>query len=184
MLQDFLLPFITITLAELGDKTQIAILCLAGKTKKHLDLFFGAMLAFIIVDGLAILLGGVLSKYVPVQSIKIGSAVLFIVFGFYTILSFREEEAECALHNPFISAFTLILFSEMGDKTQIAAGLFALDYNPWIVFAGVIAALAMLTATAIYAGRFILEKVDKKTVAFASGIIFIIIGIVILTGAF
>ena len=184
MIQDFILPFIAITLAELGDKTQLAILCLAGKTKKHLDLFFGALLAFAIVDGLAILLGGVLSRYIPIQSIKIISALLFIGFGFYTILSFKEESQSCELHNPFISAFTLILFSEMGDKTQIAAGLFAMDYNPWLVFAGVILALALLTAVAIFAGRFVIERLDKRTVAFASGTIFIIIGIVILTGAF
>jgi len=33
MLQEFIIPFLAIGLAELGDKTQLAIFCLASQTK-------------------------------------------------------------------------------------------------------------------------------------------------------
>ena len=54
---DILIPLIVVGLAELGDKTQPTLLLSASKTEKHLHLFLGAMLAFLIVDGTAILAG-------------------------------------------------------------------------------------------------------------------------------
>ena len=57
MFQDFFIPFLTIGLAEFGDKTQLAILGLSTKTKKHLSLILGVVLAFILTDGLAVILG-------------------------------------------------------------------------------------------------------------------------------
>jgi len=52
IIEDILIPLVAIAAAELGDKTQISILLLSSKTKKHLQLLLGVMLAFLIVDGL------------------------------------------------------------------------------------------------------------------------------------
>ncbi|MEK7715894.1 MAG: TMEM165/GDT1 family protein, partial [candidate division NC10 bacterium] len=35
------IPFGTVALAELGDKTQLAVICLASKTRRHGQLFLG-----------------------------------------------------------------------------------------------------------------------------------------------
>jgi len=55
IIEDILIPLVAIAAAELGDKTQISILLLSSKTKKHLQLLLGVMLAFLIVDGIVIL---------------------------------------------------------------------------------------------------------------------------------
>ena len=55
MLQDFLIPLLVIGLGELGDKTNIAVFLLASKIKNPMHLFVGSMVAFLIVDGVAIL---------------------------------------------------------------------------------------------------------------------------------
>ena len=52
MLQDILIPLIIVGLAELGDKTQLSTLLLASKTERHIQLFLGVILAFLIVDGI------------------------------------------------------------------------------------------------------------------------------------
>ncbi len=62
MLQDILIPLIVVGLAELGDKTQLSTLLLASKTKKHIQLFLGTILAFLIVDGIAIQNGEIRHK--------------------------------------------------------------------------------------------------------------------------
>lgn len=41
MIQEILIPFLAVGLAELGDKTQLAVLSLASKTKKHWELLLG-----------------------------------------------------------------------------------------------------------------------------------------------
>lgn len=179
-MQDLLIPFITIGLAELGDKTQITIFCLASKTDRYLQLLIGVILAFVIVDGLAILLGDIIADNVPTEYIKIISGVVFIIFGIITFLNSKEEETRCNLKKPFLSGFSLILISEMGDKTQIASGLFATRYNSILVFIAAIAALLILSLIAIFLGNFIFKKLSRKKISYISGLIFIIIGITIL----
>lgn len=179
MIPDFFIPFITIGLAEFGDKTQIAILALTTRTKNHLILLTGIMLAFIITDGLAILVGNYITRLVPLYYIRIASGVLFIFFGIITILSRDKDETTGELKNPFISGFGIILLSEMGDKTQIASGIFATKYQPLLVFAGVIIVLAILSLLAISFGILIKKMVHRRLISFVTAGIFFIIGILI-----
>jgi Ca2+/H+ antiporter, TMEM165/GDT1 family len=177
MIQDLLVPFVTVGLAELGDKTQLAVLCLASKTKKYLRLLLGVILAFAITDGLAILLGNFVTAHIPILYIKIVSGTLFIIFGIVTLLNNRTEEAQCELKQPFTSGFFLILVSEMGDKTQIASGLFATKYNPVMVFIGVLSALTVLSVMAVYLGKFISLRINKRVISKIAGTMFIALGI-------
>lgn len=177
MLTDILVPLTAVGLAELGDKTQLTILCLASKTKKHRELLLGVILAFVIADGLAILLGNLITTYIPINYIKVISGSIFILFGIVTLISNKQEEAKCELKKPFASGFLLIFISEIGDKTQIASGLFATKFNPIMVFIGVISALTVLSIMAIYLGKFIAIKLNKKVISNIAGAVFILIGI-------
>ncbi|HBE82831.1 MAG: TMEM165/GDT1 family protein [Blastocatellia bacterium] len=73
--------FLTLFLAELGDKTQLAIIVLTAKTESKLAVFLGASLALVIVSLLGVLVGGVLSQYVPTEWLQRVVAVAFIVIG-------------------------------------------------------------------------------------------------------
>jgi len=180
MVPDILIPLIVVGLAELGDKTQLSTLLLASKTENHLHLFLGVILAFLMVDGIAILAGEWITHVVPRDLIKILSGVVFIILGLLTI-TFRtkmeETKSKCHFENPFYSGFILIFVSEWGDKTQIAAGLFATKYSGLMVLIGVIMALSLLSIIAIYSGKFISDKVDRETLAKITGISFILMGI-------
>ncbi len=90
----------------------------------------------------------------------------------------KEGETTCELKTPLGSGFGLVLISEMGDKTQIASALFATRYNPWIVFFSVILALFLISVLAVFFGKFIMDRVDRRIVSKVSGILFVIIGIV------
>ena len=177
MLESFLIPFVTIGLAELGDKTQIAVLCLSTQTRKHLFLLAGVLLAFIITDGIAVILGSYATNIIPEEYIKIAGGIIFVIFGLITLLQREDEEAECELKNPFLTGFGVIFVSEFGDKTQIAAGLFATKYQPLLVLIGVILALGILSLLAVYLGKFIMEKVPRRLISYIAGAVFIIIGI-------
>ncbi|MCX5866430.1 MAG: TMEM165/GDT1 family protein [Proteobacteria bacterium] len=177
MIPDVLIPFVTIGLAELGDKTQLSILLLSSKTKKHLNLLLGVMLAFLITDGVAVLVGSWVTSVVPILWLKIISGLIFIFFGILTLGDTDSEGAAKAYsRNPFISGFVMIFLTEWGDKTQIAAALFATKYRPLLVLVSTLAALALLSAMAVYLGRFISDKIDKKTISKIAGILFILIG--------
>jgi putative Ca2+/H+ antiporter (TMEM165/GDT1 family) len=179
MIQDILIPFLLVGLAELGDKTQIAVLVLSTKTKKYAHLLAGVMLAFILTDGLAILLGNVIANRIPMDYVRIGAGVMFIIFGVMTLINKEDddEEGSYELKSPFVSGFGLILVSEMGDKTQLASALFATQYDPVMVFVGVVLALFLLSSMAVYVGKMLMEKINKNTISRAAGVLFIVIGI-------
>jgi putative Ca2+/H+ antiporter (TMEM165/GDT1 family) len=72
-------------LAELGDKTMLATITLAT-TYGPVAVWLGSTLGMVTADALAIGLGRVLGARLPERAIRIGAAVLFVLFGVALIL--------------------------------------------------------------------------------------------------
>jgi putative Ca2+/H+ antiporter (TMEM165/GDT1 family) len=187
MINDLLIPLISILFAEFGDKTQIAIVSASSKYKNTYQIFLGVMLAFLIIDGFAIYFANEISNLISIFWIKIISGLLFILIGILGF--FLKEENEPKKNNkknslykkfktPFFSIFIIILFAEFGDKSQIMAGLFATIYNPILVLIGVLISLSILSIIAIVFGKYLLKKFDKEKVEITANLIFIFIGII------
>jgi putative Ca2+/H+ antiporter (TMEM165/GDT1 family) len=152
-------------------------LLLSSKTKKHLHILIGAILAFAIVDGVAIIAGTWITTIIPINYLKIISAMVFIIIGILMLISKDGTEKETTQKNPFIAAFLIIMLTEWGDKTQIAAAIFATQYDAILVYIGTMTALLILSLIAIFFGKIISKRIDKKIVNKIAGIIFIILGI-------
>ena len=152
---------------------------MSSKTKKHGFLLLGVLLAFLIVDGIAIAAGSWVTSIIPLQIVKMISGVLFIVFGLVMLMRKEKEvEPKKAYHNAFISGFVLIFLAEWGDKTQIASGLFGTQYDAVMVLCGTILALALVSIMAVYFGKIIAQRINKKMLTRAAAVLFIIMGIV------
>ena len=80
-LRVFFTTFGIIFLAEMGDKTQLAAMTMAAQTKKPWAVFVGASLALAAVSALGVIVGGVIGDYVPLEWVKRGAAVAFILIG-------------------------------------------------------------------------------------------------------
>ena len=78
---------------EIGDKTQIIILCLA--TKKEYSpkkLAMGAVSGFAVVVALGGVIALVLSAFIQLDWISIGSGSMFIVLGIVQIVKWTREQ--------------------------------------------------------------------------------------------
>jgi len=73
--------FVTLFFAELGDKTQLAVITMTAKTDSKLSIFLGASLALIVVTLLGVLVGGALAEFVPTEWLQRIVAAAFIVIG-------------------------------------------------------------------------------------------------------
>jgi putative Ca2+/H+ antiporter (TMEM165/GDT1 family) len=82
----FLATFGAVFLAELGDKTQLATMALAGDSRKPWVVFAAASLALIAAAGLGAAAGGLLGKWVPETWVRRGAAALFIAAGIWLLL--------------------------------------------------------------------------------------------------
>lgn len=72
--------------AEMGDKTQLAVLSLAAKYNAFLPVWAGASLGLLAANGLAIAGGSVLGHRLPEQTVRRISGVLFVIFGLWTLV--------------------------------------------------------------------------------------------------
>jgi putative Ca2+/H+ antiporter (TMEM165/GDT1 family) len=77
MLSTFALLFV----AELGDKTQLAVITMTAKHKMPLWVFIGAVVALVVVTALGVLGGELLTRVVPTNILHKGAAVLFVLMG-------------------------------------------------------------------------------------------------------
>ena len=83
----FISTFGLVFLAELGDKTQLATLCLSANNNSKISVFTGSAFALIVSSFLAVLLGAGLSSLLPLNYIQIGAGIFFIVVGIWILIS-------------------------------------------------------------------------------------------------
>lgn len=77
----FLMAFGTLFLAELGDKTQLAVFTLVATHKSPAPIFFGAALALILVTFIGAAFGELVTRYIPANYLQFIAGILFVGIG-------------------------------------------------------------------------------------------------------
>ena len=77
----FWITFVTIFLAEMGDKTQLAALTMTAETRVPVAVFTGACAALCLATLLGVLVGGILSNFIPPALLKKLAGAAFIIIG-------------------------------------------------------------------------------------------------------
>ena len=88
MIKTILYTFFLVFIAELGDKTQLAIMLFSAKSNSIMSVFIGSCLALICSSFLGVFAGAYITKHVPPHYIQNAAGVLFIVMG---LLILREN---------------------------------------------------------------------------------------------
>ena len=85
--------FLTVFIAELGDKTQLATLTLSGTSNRPLAVFLGSASALILASLLGALTGGSISTFVPEVFLKSIASLTFFILGLKLLIdSFTSNE--------------------------------------------------------------------------------------------
>lgn len=88
------LSFITVFLAELGDKSLVAAIALSGSSKSVRAVFFGTAGALLLASLLGVLLGEGIAQLLPAKTVKIAAAIGFTIMGIRLLLPHLGEEGE------------------------------------------------------------------------------------------
>ncbi len=84
----FFTIFLTVFLAELGDKTQMATLLFASEAKNPKFIVFAASAsALILTSAVGVFIGSLVSSYVNTKYLSWCAGIAFIVIGVWTIVS-------------------------------------------------------------------------------------------------
>ena len=78
--------FVTVFLAELGDKTQLATLLFAtDKQQSPWLVFLAASAALVVATGIAVLLGSFATRYIEGLPLKLIAGIGFLAIGVWTL---------------------------------------------------------------------------------------------------
>jgi putative Ca2+/H+ antiporter (TMEM165/GDT1 family) len=85
--------FATVFLAELGDKTQLAIVSISGTTSRPGAVFAGSSAALVLASLVGAAAGGSLSSVIPTDALQLAASVGFLILGTRLILRSRSDAA-------------------------------------------------------------------------------------------
>ena len=83
--------FITVFLAEIGDKTQLTTITLSSTTNKPLAVFIGSSTALILATLLGALAGSSIANLIPAFILKLLSGIVFLFIGTNLLLQIKKE---------------------------------------------------------------------------------------------
>lgn len=79
--QLFGLSFITVFLAEIGDKSQLAAIALGGSSKSPRAVLLGSAMALILASFLGVIAGGGMAQVLPEKVLKALAAIGFALMA-------------------------------------------------------------------------------------------------------
>lgn len=91
-MEHLLTIFITVFLAELGDKTQLATVLFAADQKAHpMLVFLAAAGALVASTAIAVALGAMAERYLAMIPLKLIAGVGFIAIGLWTVADYFRQ---------------------------------------------------------------------------------------------
>jgi putative Ca2+/H+ antiporter (TMEM165/GDT1 family) len=183
-IQTFFISTGLVLLMELGDKTMLTTMCLSAQYRRPGLVLLATMLALATSSIIAVIIGSILSATLPIEIITYVSGILFIGLGIYTLAKTNSEELDtCDNPGTLFGMFSLVLLSELGDKSQITILALAADSSfPIMVFIGSIIGFLIVNSLGALAGERVAARIPLKIVRRVVGLVFILFGVLIVLG--
>ena len=173
-----------VLLMELGDKTMLTTMCLSAQYRRPKLVLLATMAALATSSAMAVILGFILSATLSIEIITYISGIMFLSLGIFTLARSNSEIPEtCDNPGTLFGMFSLVLLSELGDKSQITIlALAAQSLFPIIVFAGAVIGFLIVNSLGAFAGNRVAQRIPLRIVKRVVGTVFILFGLLIIFG--
>ncbi len=175
-----------VTLAEMGDKTQLLSLLLAAKFKKPWTIVAAILVATLLNHALAAWLGHWLTGLIPPEAMRWILGLSFLAMAGWMLIPDQLDEDEQGLlrwqrFGVFGLTFILFFLAEMGDKTQIATvGLAARFEQLPMVIAGTTLGMMLANVPAVLIGDRMAGRLPIQWIHRVAALIFALLGVLAL----
>jgi putative Ca2+/H+ antiporter (TMEM165/GDT1 family) len=178
----FLFAAGAVTLAEMGDKTQLLAMAFASKYKAS-KVLIGVFIATVLNHGLAVAAGNYITRWEGAQVWIQGIAALsFIFFGLWTIRGDKldGEDKKKSKFGPVVTVAIAFFIAELGDKTQLATIALAAKFptSPAAILIGTTTGMIIADGIGIIIGVVMGKKIPERTVKLISAAAFILFGFI------
>ena len=185
-LNAFLVSTGIVSLAEIGDKTQLLALVLATRFRKPLPIALGILLATLVNHALAGALGAWITSLIGPVALRWILGLSFIAMAIWTLVPDRIEEgkAKASHAGAFVTTLVAFFLMEMGDKTQVATIALAAQYHAFLpVVAGTTLGMMLANVPAVVLGDRMAHRMPTRFVHAVAAAILATLGVATLLGA-
>lgn len=177
----FLISVGAVTLAEMGDKTQLLAMAFATKYKAS-KVLIGVFLATVLNHAFAVALGNFVTRYQAIDLwVQIIASLSFIFFGLWTIRGdkLEGEENRKTRFGAVMTVAIAFFIAELGDKTQLTTIALAAKFpqNPIGILMGTTTGMLIADAIGIIVGVVMCKKIPERTIKLVSAGAFIFFGL-------
>lgn len=185
-MQAFLVSTGVVALAEIGDKTQLLAFVLAARFRRPWPIIAGILCATLLNHGLAGALGSWITSMAQPSTLRWVLGASFIAMAAWVLIPDKIDEEEISSASRLgVFGTTLIAFflAEMGDKTQVATVALAANYAAVTsVVLGTTLGMLIANVPAVLIARKFVERIPMRLVHTLAAVIFLLLGILTLSG--
>lgn len=179
-MEAFLLSLTTVSIAELGDRTQLLALLLAVKFRKPRAVLAGLAVAALAIHGLSAGVGMSIGQFVDDRALAWVVGVLFVGMGIWVLVpeeTHPDDRPRETGRGAFLTALVTFFLMEIGDKTQLTSMAMAAHFGVVVpVLLGASLAMVLVNTPVIWLGHKFADRIPMRTVRILAALVFIGIG--------
>ena len=176
-LQALLVSTGTVTLAEIGDKTQLLALLLAARFRRPWPIIAGILVATLLNHALAAWVGALAADWLRPEVLRWVVAASFLAVAVWTLKpDSLDDEPGLPGRGAFIATTIAFFIAEIGDKTQVATVLLAARYEPlWEVVAGTTLGMLLANVPVVFLGSRFADRLPLKAARYVAATVFAVL---------
>jgi putative Ca2+/H+ antiporter (TMEM165/GDT1 family) len=186
-MEAFWVSITSISIAEIGDRTQLLSLVLAARFRRPWPIIAGILCATLANHGVAGAVGYWFGGLLKPKVLAIVVGVSMIAMAIWTLKPDKLDEtsAGSGAMGAFVATLTSFFVAEIGDKTQIATLALAAAYPHLLaVVAGTTMGMLLANVPVVFLGKAFADRLPLKAIHYGAALLFALLGALFLARAF
>jgi putative Ca2+/H+ antiporter (TMEM165/GDT1 family) len=170
-----------VTLAEIGDKTQLLALLLAARFRRPWPIIWGILVATVANHAMAGAIGQLVADYLNDTWQHAILAVSFLAVAAWTLIPDKLDEDDAppvGRYGAFVATVIAFFLAEMGDKTQIATVVLAAQFDAYVwVVLGTTVGMLLANVPVVVLGNVAAERLPLTLIRRITALAFLLLGL-------
>ncbi len=186
-METYALSALLVALAEMGDRTQLLAIMLAGRYRRPVPILLGIAVGTLANHVLAALLGYYFGQLLQSGWFRAAVSLSFVAMAVWALIPDKpgEEDGPGRLRlGVFVTTALAFFLVEMGDKTQVATLALAARFrNVVLVATGATTGMILANLPAVLLGQAMTRALPLKALRTAAALLYLALGLTGLAAA-
>ncbi|HEY1722334.1 MAG TPA: TMEM165/GDT1 family protein [Magnetospirillaceae bacterium] len=178
-MEAFLIAFVTVAIAEMGDRTQLLTLVLSARFRKPIPIILAILVATLVNHALAGAIGVAFGRFLTPEILDAVVGASMLGMAIWTLIPDKlGDETKTGHRGAFVTTLIAFFIAEIGDKTQIATVALAAGYsNLPAVVAGTTAGMLAANIPVVFLGSAFAARLPMAMIHRVASALFAVLGL-------